>query len=260
MAVRVLNASTIPNVSSGNITMTFTGIEPALGNVIVVTAIAIGTATGTYTDDATGGSNTYTSQHNQSNAASGFNDARAQAASAPVLRSLSGLVVTGVHTSNTGFAGCALEVSGLASSTKDISSGSDLDTSPTSTSTGAMQDSGELIIGCHHHMPDTPSGSKTLAFGTWTPAANNYPTQIFLLDDVGAAGCYGIAGYTISNFKSTTATVFTFSPNPVANTSPQYSIAYLRGGYQFGQGGFRNSRLSWNSTLRPAIFTPGYTK
>jgi hypothetical protein len=109
-------------------------------------------------------------------------------------------------------------------------------------------------------MPDTPSGSKALAFGTWTPAANNFPTQIFLLDNVGASGCYGIAGYTISNFKSTTATVFTFTPNPASDTCPQYSIAFPVGGFQFGQGGFRNSRLGWNSTLRPAIFKPGYTR
>jgi hypothetical protein len=154
MAIVIERTTSFAYTTGANVTTYFSG-SPSVGNSVIATSHWYWSSTSdpgaaTVTDDATGGSNSYsTDKHQPSDYAAHGTAVAATISRAQIARTKSGLGVTSAVNGSQSVC-VAMEVSGLHSSTPVAGSGgidSDDATSPFQVSTGTLSQTGELIVG-----------------------------------------------------------------------------------------------------------------
>jgi hypothetical protein len=224
MSITVVRQASVVDSSSNVASPAFTG-TPTVGNDIIPTLISFnGAAAPTITsivDNASGGSNSYSTQKLQDN---GLDDTSV-VSRAEVARTLSNLSVTITLNSGSVLCASAIEVSGLGATPLDVAVGLGTDiTSPFTLATGTLAQADELIVGVFTFQA-TGLGNHGIAIEQWSGVS---PTTIFVNDGGGINSEYGAAGYRIVSSTSSVTTSFSSTSNPNSTGSP-IAVATFKG-------------------------------
>jgi hypothetical protein len=181
------------------------------------------------TDDATGGSNTYTTHRA---ATTGSN--RASVARAKLDRTKANLGVT-VNCGAGNFAAGAIEISGVADTNPvDLNASQTTDTtSPWTLSLSAPAQTDEILIAAFSFAASSASTFNITA-DQWSGAT---PTAIFINDGPSIAGEYGAGAYLITN--DLTARTVSFSANNNGGSASPIQVISLKGAATLDQKAYR---------------------
>jgi hypothetical protein len=203
MAVSVVRTSTYVDSSASSATTFFSG-TPTVGNYVAVTTTEYTTTQCVCTDDATGGSNSYTTH--RAVVSGGSN--RASVAKAKLDRTKANLGVT-VNCGAGLFAAGAIEISGVVDTNPvdlDASQTTD-DTSPWTLALSAPAQTDEILIAAFS-FGAANLGTHNITIDQWSGAT---PTAIFINDGPSINSEYGAGAYLITT--DLTARTVSFSAN-----------------------------------------------
>jgi hypothetical protein len=218
MAVSVVRTSTYVDSSTPIATTFFSG-TPTIGNYVAVTTTEYSTSQCVCTDDATGGSNSYTTHR----AANAFSNS-ASIARAKLDRTKANLGVT-VNCGSGLFAAGAIEISGVVSTNPvDLDSSQTTDTtSPWTLALSSPAQTDEILIAAFSFAASS-FGTHNITADQWTGAT---PTTIFVNDGPSINGEYGAGAYLITT--DLTARTVSFSANNNGGQPSPIQVISLKG-------------------------------